>query len=91
MLAKLKSTIMGLGLAAGAVVAAHAQSVSSLPPASETQGQTAATAPFGSTQGVYPKPGGSQVWSEDRSQPTYDYSASGADHPASTTPGPKTN
>jgi hypothetical protein len=57
----LHATVLGVGLAAGAVFSAQAQSVSSLPPGTDsaTQTQTARTAPFGSTQSVFPKPGGS--------------------------------
>ncbi len=62
----LHAAVLGLGLAAGAVFSAQAQSVSALPPGVDTptQGQTARTMPFGSTQSVFPKPGGSEVITE---------------------------
>ncbi len=68
----LHATILGLGLVAGAAFSAQAQSVSALPPGPDAapQGQTARTMPFGSTQGVFPKPGGSQVITEQPS-PVY--------------------
>lgn len=66
----LHAAVLGLGLAAGAVFSAQAQSVSALPPGTDTstQGQTARTMPFGSTQSVFPKPGGSEVLTEQPSR-----------------------
>ena len=65
----LHATVLGLGLVAGAVFSAQAQSVSALPPGAEaaTQPQTARTMPFGSTQSFFPKPGGGQVITEQPS------------------------
>ncbi len=56
----LKSTLLGLGLLAGAAATVQAQSVATAPP-NGTAGQTAYTWPYGSTQSFYPKPGGSEV------------------------------
>ncbi|MGA8755689.1 MAG: hypothetical protein WB611_05060 [Stellaceae bacterium] len=78
----LHATVVGLGLAAGAVFSVQAQSVSSLPPGADaaTQTQTARTAPFGSTQSVFPKPGGSGLVEQ---QPTA-YAAPQQQNPAPT-------
>lgn len=87
----LKSAVLSLGLVAGAALAAHAQSVSSLPPdgGSVPPQQSAVTRPYGSTQSFYPKPGGGSVWKEDHYQPPADYASNPADHPYSTSVGPK--
>ena len=84
----LKSTLLGIGLLAGSTLAAQAQSVSSLPPAGGAP-QTAVTQPYDSTQSFYPKPGGNAVWKDDHYQPPADYSSNPADHPYSTSIGPK--
>jgi len=69
------ATLIGLGLIAATGAVAQAQSVSSLPPntqppyAAQPQGQTPYTTPYGSSQGFYPKPGGSEVINEGASQP----------------------
>jgi hypothetical protein len=86
----LKTTLLSLGLATGVAAAAAAQSVSSLPPAGGVvPGQTAVTQPYGSTQSFYPKPGGGSVWKEERYQPAAAYDADKAQHPYSTSIGPK--
>lgn len=84
----LKSTILGAGLLVGIAAAASAQSVSSLPPT----GATAPTTPppvTSSTQSFYPKPGGNGVWQEERYQPSAGYDGDKAQHPYSTSIGPK--
>ncbi len=87
----LKSALLGVGLLAGTALAAQAQSVSSLPPAGSVQviPQTAATAPYGSNQSYYPKPGGNAVWKDEGYHPPADYATNPADHPYSTSIGPK--
>ncbi|MBV9198507.1 MAG: hypothetical protein JO320_05145 [Alphaproteobacteria bacterium] len=84
----LKSSVLSLGLLAGAVAAAQAQSVSALPPTSGAP--TAYPAPVTSaTQGVFPKPGGNSVWQEEHYQPSASYDADKTQHPYSTSIGPK--
>ena len=84
----LKSSVLSLGLLAGAVAAAQAQSVSALPPAG---GAPQASPPpvTSSTQGVLPKPGGNSVWQEEHYQGPSDYDADKSQHPYSTSIGPK--
>jgi hypothetical protein len=57
------AALLGSVLFVGTAAVALAQSVSSLPPNSgeptQAQGQNLRTSPYGSTQGFYPKPGGS--------------------------------
>lgn len=84
-----KTTVLSLGLLAGVVATAQAQSVSALPPTSSATGQTAATPPFSSSQSFYPKPGGNQVWQEEHYQPTAGYDTDRGQHPYSTSIGPK--
>ncbi len=86
-----KSTLFGFALAVGATTAAQAQSVASLPPnggAAPAAMQSAVTAPYGSTQSFYPKPGGSQFFRDEHYQPSADYATEKADHPYSTSIGP---
>ena len=68
------AALLGSVLFIGTAAVALAQSVSSLPPNSgeptQAQGQTLRTSPYGSTQGFYPKPGGSGFIPQDNSQPT---------------------
>ncbi|MGH7045815.1 MAG: hypothetical protein ACREE2_05415 [Stellaceae bacterium] len=66
----LTSALLSLGLVAGTALAAHAQSVSSLPPegAASVPQQTAVTQPYGSTQSFFPKPGGSSFWKDTHYQ-----------------------
>lgn len=85
----LKSTVLGVGLVTGVALAAQAQSVSSLPPASQGPAQTAITQPYGSTQRLVPGPGGAQTWREDHYQPAQGYASNPAEHPYSTSIGPK--
>lgn len=84
----LKTSVLSLGLLAGAVVAAQAQSVSSLPPAG---GAPQASPPpiTSSTQGVFPKPGGNAVWQDEHYQAPANYEADKVQHPYSTSIGPK--
>ncbi len=89
MTSMVKSTVLSLGLVAGFAMAAQAQSVSSLPPGGEAPAQTAVTQPYGSTQSFLPKPGGGSVWKEEHYQPPADYASNPADHPYSTSIGPK--
>jgi hypothetical protein len=85
----LKSAFITLGLFAGVAAAAHAQSVSALPPTGTPSGQTAKTPPFTSNQSVFPKPGGNAVWQEKHYQPPAGYNADATQHPYSTSIGPK--
>ncbi|MGA8380931.1 MAG: hypothetical protein WB710_07360 [Stellaceae bacterium] len=87
----LKSALLSVGLLAGTALAAQAQSVSSLPPAGSNPvvPQTAVTEPFGSNQSFYPKPGGNAVWKDPNYHPPADYATNPADHPYSTSIGPK--
>ena len=84
----LKSSVLSLGLLAGVVTVAQAQSVSALPP---TSGATTASPPpvTSSTQSVYPKPGGNTVWHDEHYQPPVGYDADKTQHPYSTSIGPK--
>jgi hypothetical protein len=83
-----KAALLSLGLAATAAVA-QAQSISSLPPEAGEPGQTARTTPYGSTQSFYPKPGGSEVLTDQNSQPPAPSAVNQPGQPYST--GPKTN
>jgi hypothetical protein len=87
----LKSALLSVGLLAGTALAVQAQSVSSLPPAGSNPAvpQSAVTEPFGSNQSFYPKPGGNAVWKDENYQPPADYATNPADHPYSTSIGPK--
>ena len=88
----LKTTVLSLGLLAGTTLAAQAQSVSSLPPNGAAQGaetQSTVTQPYNSTQSFYPKPGGTSFWKDEHYQPPADYATNAADHPYSTSIGPK--
>lgn len=86
-----KSAVLGLGLVAGASLAAQAQSVSSLPPSGATvPTQSSVTQPYGSTQSYYPKPGGSETLKQQPDQATA--RDIGSDYaPYSSGPGPKPN
>lgn len=85
-----KSALLGLGLVAGASLAAQAQSVSSLPPSSTTAPtQSSVTQPYGSTQSYNPKPGGSETLKQPDQATARD---TGSDYaPYSSGPGPKPN
>ncbi len=85
----LKATILGVGLLTGVALTAHAQSVSSLPPAGGMATQGAAAQPVAPTQALHPNPGGGSSWKEEHYQPPADYAANPADHPYSTSIGPK--
>jgi hypothetical protein len=83
----LKSAIVSIGLLTGVAATAQAQSVSALPPAGGVQ---AAPAPATSSpQAIYPKPGGNSVWQEEHYQAQAGYDADKAQHPYSTSIGPK--
>ena len=84
-----KSAVLGFGLLAGVGVAAHAQSVSALPPTSPAKGQIVTPSPSSTTQSFFPKPGGNQAWEEQHYQPNAGYDADAAQHPYSTSIGPK--
>jgi hypothetical protein len=85
----LNASLFALGLAVGTAAVAQAQSISSLPPNAGEQGQTARTLPYGSTQGFYPKPGGSEIINEEPAQPPATASETPAAQPYST--GPRAN
>jgi hypothetical protein len=85
----IKTALLSFGLMAGAAAVAHAQSVAALPPNDTTPAQTARTLPYGSTQSFFPKPGGAEVLKEEHYQPPADYAVNKADHPYSTSIGPK--
>lgn len=80
--------LLGLGAALAMTTAGQAQSLSSLPPNGGEPPQTARTAPYGSTQSFYPKPGGNEVWKDQDYRPPRDYAVNKADHPYSTSIGP---
>lgn len=84
-----KYAVIGLGFVLGAATAAQAQSVSSLPPAGGVPTQSAVTQPYGSSQSYFPKPGGNGGWAESQHGNPSNYSANPADHPYSTSIGPK--
>ena len=85
-----KSALFGIGLVVASGLAAHAQSVSSLPPSAAT-GQSALTQPYGSNQSYFPKPGGSENLKQ---APSSQSSAASTDQnfaPYSKSIGPKPN
>jgi hypothetical protein len=84
----LKSTVLSLGVLAGAAAVAHAQSVTSLPPSSPATAPTVAT-PSSSTAKIYPNPGNNTTWQEERAQPAASYEADKLQHPYSTSIGPQ--
>jgi hypothetical protein len=88
MVSLIKSTILGVGLLTGIAAAAHAQSISALPPDGGMPGQTARSPVTGSTQSFFPKPGGAEVLKEEHYQPPADWDANKAAHPYSTSIGP---
>jgi hypothetical protein len=75
MVTLLRSTALSVALLAGLAATADAQLVSALPNGSPPPSygetlppQNAHTGIAGSTQSVYPKPGGGGLWTEDHSQ-----------------------
>jgi hypothetical protein len=89
----LKTAALSIGLVTGVAFAAHAQSVSSLPPSG---GAPQSATPPAATQAMVPTPGGSVNWKEPTTQPPQDATASFNDHPYSATmdhsgSGPKPN
>jgi hypothetical protein len=75
-----QSALFGFVIVIGATIAAHAQSVSSLPPAGPaTTPQSAVTTPYGSTQSYFPKPGGSETL---RQQPASQAAVPATDDPS---------
>jgi len=95
MVSLLRSTALGVALLAGLAATAYAPSVSALPngnppPSYEEmlQSQNAHTGIAGSTQSVYPKPGGGGLWKEDHYPPpeqsvtgTYPYTNGSSSQP----------
>jgi hypothetical protein len=84
-----KSMVLGTGLLVGLAAAAHAQSVSALPPTSPAAAPTARSPVYSSTQSVYPRPGGMEVLREEHYKPPAGYGADPSQHPYSTSIGPK--
>jgi hypothetical protein len=74
----LKSTVLSAGLLAGLAATGNAQSVSALPADRNPPQSYGGTLPVqnphtgiaGSTQSVYPKPGGGGLWNEGHYQPS---------------------
>ena len=85
----LKSTVLGLGLLAGVVATADAQSVSSLPPAGGATAPTIPPAVTSPTQSILPKPGGGTPFEEGHYQAPTDWDSNMNNHPYSTSIGPK--
>ena len=79
MLTLCKSTVLSVGLLVSLAATAHAQSVTALPPGggapAETHTQPARSPVFGSTQSLFPKPGGGGVIKEEQHQPQPDSNA----------------
>lgn len=65
----LKSALLAVGLLAGVTTTGYAQSVSALPPTT----QTAVTPPLYSPTKIRPNPGGSEVWRQVPNQPMAAY------------------
>jgi hypothetical protein len=91
----LKSTVLGVALLAGTVLAAQAQSVSSLPPTGGAPMQNAATPPA-SPQNVGLSPGAAPAWKAEHIQSSAPYASNPAEHPYSASvdkvmAGPKPN
>lgn len=63
------AVVLGAALLTGTGAVALAQSLSSLPPDTNTSVQENRTLPYGSTQSFYPKPGGSTYIPPEASQP----------------------
>jgi hypothetical protein len=64
-----QSALFGCVIVVGATIGAHAQSVSSLPPAAAAATpQSAVTTPYGSPQSYFPKPGGSETLKQPATQ-----------------------
>jgi hypothetical protein len=83
----LKSAVLSLGVLAGTAAIALAQSVSSLPPSSPATAPTVA-APTSSAK-IFPNPGGSTTWQEQRAQPAVGYEADRSQHPYAPSIGPQ--
>jgi len=91
----LKSTVLGVALLAGTVLAAQAQSVSSLPPTGGAPTQSAAPPPA-SPPNVGLSPGASSTPTEPHYQSSAPYASNPAEHPYSASvdkamAGPKPN
>jgi hypothetical protein len=91
----LKCSVLGIGLLAGSALAAHAQSVSSIPPAG-TPSASVPTQPSVSTETIRPDPGGSVSIKGEHYQPSANAGSALVDHPYSgsidkTSAGPKPN
>jgi hypothetical protein len=88
----LRSMVLSVGLLAGVAATAHAQSVSTLPPDNGSPTQTARSPVTGSTQSFFPKPGGSQVITQENYQPQASSNSNSAVQPNSKNwAGPKPN
>jgi len=91
----LKSTVLGVALLAGTVLAAQAQSVSSLPPTGGASTQSAAT-PLASPPNLGLSPGAGPAWKAEHIQSSAPYTSNPAEHPYSASvdkamAGPKPN
>ena len=84
----LKSALLSLGVLAGGVAVAQAQSVTALPPSSPATAPTAVTPQYSSAK-ILPNPGGGSTWQEEHHQSSAGYDADATQHPYSTSIGPK--
>ena len=92
----LKSAVLGIGLLAGTALAAQAQSVSSIPPTTNSPAASVPTQPDASTQRIVPDPGGSVTIKGEHYQSSANTPTGLVDHPYSgsidkTLAGPKPN
>ena len=92
----LKSAALGIGLLAGTALAAQAQSVSSIPPTTNSAAPSVPTQPYVSTQTIVPDPGGSVKIRSEHYQGATKPGPDLVDHPYSTSidsrqSGPKPN
>ncbi len=92
----LKCSVLGIGLLAGTALAAQAQSVSSIPPTTNSPAASVPTQPYTSTQTIVPDPGGSVKISGEHYQGAKKPGPDLVDHPYSTSinsakSGPKPN
>jgi hypothetical protein len=91
-----KSAVLGVGLLAGTALAAQAQSVSSIPPTTNSPAASVPTQPYTSTQTIVPDPGGSVKITSQHYQGAKKSGPDLVDHPYSTSidsakSGPKPN
>lgn len=78
----LKSPVLSVGLLAATVLAAQAQSVSSIPPNSSST-PNATAQPYASTERIVPDPGGSVSIKDEHYQAPANRASNWADHPYS--------